>query len=238
MLAQRSLDDGVGQVPDDEAVARVVPGRVRAARRRDGADGRRAHHDDAPDARGPHGLGDDLGAAGGDTGVGLGPRTERGQHRVGAGDRGLDRGRVSGGEVGGHGAGRCRRELLRVPCHGGHIVTGGDGLLEQLSADTAGRRDDGEFHQMPPSPRAARLGGRAAHQDDGNRRRNVTPGAAWSGLGRYQGWPGPRASGPRTARSALRTSGSGTPNLAAASAKVGRPPARLATRRFTVAASG
>jgi len=46
----------------------------------------------------PHGLGDDLSAPGGDADVGLGPRTERGQHRVGARDRGLEGGRVNGGQ--------------------------------------------------------------------------------------------------------------------------------------------
>ena len=34
--------------------------------------------------------------------------------------------------------GRYQREVLRVSCRGGHIVPGGDGLLE-LAADAAGR---------------------------------------------------------------------------------------------------
>jgi hypothetical protein len=33
-------------------------------------------------------------------------------------------------------------------------VARGDGLLEQLPPDAAGRRHDGELHQVPPFPRA------------------------------------------------------------------------------------
>jgi hypothetical protein len=32
-------------------------------------------------------------------------------------------------------------------------VTGGDGLLEQLAADAAGRREDSQFHRMLPLSR-------------------------------------------------------------------------------------
>jgi len=163
--AQRPLDDGVGQVPDDEAVARVVPGRVRAGRRGNGADRRGAHHDDAPGAGGLHGLGDGPGAPGGDARLGLGPGAERGQHRVGAGDRGLERGRVSGGQVGGRGPGPGGGQTLRVSCHGRYVMASGYGLLEQLPADAAGRREDRQLHRVPPLSRV--LGPqRFYHQDD------------------------------------------------------------------------
>ena len=46
--------------------------------------------------------------------------------------------------------GRYRGEVLRVPGHGGYVMTGGDGLLEELPADAARRREDGQFHWMFP----------------------------------------------------------------------------------------
>ncbi len=177
VLAQRALDNGVGQVPDDNAVTRVVPGRVRAGRRGNGADRRRAHHDDAPDPGGLHGLGDDLGAPGGDAGVGLGPGTERGQHRIGARDCGLERGWINGGEVSGYDAGG--GQAVRVSCHGRHVVASGDGLSEQLPADATGRREDRQLHRV--FPRYVSSGWQRIYHHDDRGGQNVTPPVVSSG---------------------------------------------------------
>jgi hypothetical protein len=82
---------------------------------------------------------DGPGAVRGDAGVGSGPWTKAGEDRVGVGDRGLERGRVRGGQVGGDHADRAG-QVCRVAHDGGHVVAGVEGLLQELPADAAGRR--------------------------------------------------------------------------------------------------
>jgi hypothetical protein len=65
------------------------------------------------------------------------PRTEAGEHRVGSGDRRLDLRRVR--QVGGDEAHQSG-ELLRVRYDCCEVVACGDGLLEEVPTDTAGRR--------------------------------------------------------------------------------------------------
>jgi hypothetical protein len=52
---------------------------------------------------------------------------------------------VGGRHVDGDGAHR-PGQLARVAYHCGDVVTRGDGLLQKFPADTAGGRDDREFH--------------------------------------------------------------------------------------------
>ena len=144
-LAERRAGDVTEQVPHEEPVARVVLGRVRARGR-----GYRAHRggadrDDAPDAGGLHRRHDDPRALRRDPGVGIRPGAEAGQDRIGPADRRLHRRRVGGGQVGGDGPDRPGK-LARIADHRGHVVARLDGLLKQLPADAAGRREDRELH--------------------------------------------------------------------------------------------
>ena len=75
-------------------------------------------------------------------------RAERGQHRVGPGDRGFQDLRVGGGEVGGDDprgppGEQLGGELGGVAGHRGDVVPGVQGLGQQLAADAAGGGDDG-----------------------------------------------------------------------------------------------
>ena len=84
----------------------------------------------------------------GDPGVGVVVRAERGQHRVGPGDRGFQDLRVGGGEVGGDDprgppGEQLGGELGGVAGHRGDVVPGVQGLGQQLAADAAGGGDDG-----------------------------------------------------------------------------------------------
>jgi hypothetical protein len=74
-----------------------------------------------------------------------------GEDRVGAGDRGLQRRRVRGRQVGGDDTYRFSRQLVRVSDDGGDVVAGGDGLLEGLPSDPAGRGEDRDLHLVLPA---------------------------------------------------------------------------------------
>jgi hypothetical protein len=75
------------------------------------------------------------------------PWTKTGDDRVGASHGRLDRHRVRGRQVGGDDADRLSRQPVWVSDDGGDVVAGGDGLLQEVAADAAGGRDDGELHQ-------------------------------------------------------------------------------------------
>jgi hypothetical protein len=104
--------------------------------------------DDPPHPGGPHRSDDGGGPGRGDPGVGVVVRAERGQHRVGPGNRGLQDLRVGGGEVGGDDprgppGEQLGGELGGVARHRGDVVPGVQGLGQQPVADAAGGGDDG-----------------------------------------------------------------------------------------------
>ena len=153
--AERRAQDGIGQAGQDESVARVAAGRVRARGRSHRADRRGAHHHDPAHSGRVHDLGDGPGAVPGHPGFGLRAGTQAGQDRVGSLNGAQQDGRVRGGQVGGHHPRGGDREPSRVPDHGGHLVAGRESLLEHLLSDTARRRDHGELHLLSPSPGCA-----------------------------------------------------------------------------------
>src|SRR5215469_13931389 len=60
-------------------------------------------------------------------------------------------------------------------------MTGGDGLLEQLPADAARRREDGQFHWMLPLSRGLSAGRRVHHLDDRGEGKVTTRATACGG---------------------------------------------------------
>lgn len=92
-------------------------------------------------------------AARGDAGVLSGAWAKAGEDRVGPGDGEFQCCRVGVRQVGGDGAdlgGQLAGLLVWVADDGGDVVACGDGLFEQLVADPAGGRDDGELHRLLP----------------------------------------------------------------------------------------
>jgi hypothetical protein len=73
-------------------------------------------------------------------------RAKAGQDRVGPANGELQRRRVGVHQVGGDDAHRLPGQLRRVPHDRRDVVAGSDRLPEELPADTAGRREDSEFH--------------------------------------------------------------------------------------------
>src|SRR6266567_4331670 len=146
-LAEHGPGEPAEQVPHKEPVARVVLGRVWAAGRGHGADRRGADGDDAPDSCCLHRRHDGPDALRDDPDVGFRPQPKAGEHRAGSGDRSVQHIRVRGREVGGDGA-HLPGQPVRVPHDCCDVVAVGDGLLEQLPADTTGRSEDRELHLL------------------------------------------------------------------------------------------
>ena len=153
VLAEHPPGERGTEVPHEQAVAGIVPRRVRPRGRWDRAERGRADHDDPADAGQLHRTDDRGGAARGDPGVPPGARPEPGQHGVGPLDRADQRLGARGGEVRGndpHARVRVRAadggERRRVAHHRGDVVAGGQCLGEHVPADPAGRGQDGELH--------------------------------------------------------------------------------------------
>ena len=84
-----------------------------------------------------------------DPGLGCPVRADRGDHRVDVAQRGGENLGVRCGQVLPYDV-DVRRQLRRVPHHSRDRVTGSDGLVEHLAADTAGGAEQGELHAAIP----------------------------------------------------------------------------------------
>jgi len=93
----------------------------------------------------PHGSDDGPGALRSHSGFGVRPWAKAGKNAVGPGDRRFERCRGRAGQVGGDRM-YLPGQLAGVPYDSGDVVACGDGLLQELPADTPGRCEDRELH--------------------------------------------------------------------------------------------